>query len=389
MNQRLASCCSQPSLKKCFSLNVPESKSSGMMSDNQANGSEDQQRWSLVKQRKRCEPASFVYAVKTTGIYCRPGCSSRLPRRENVEFYDDIRQARAAGFRPCKRCRPDADDPQQATAEPIQAACKLIEEAEEPLSLEQLSAAVNYSPTYFQRLFRQTVGVTPKAYAAMQRANRVRTRLLDDSSVTGAVYASGYGTMSRFYDESDEVLGMKPSQYRRGGKGVAIHAAVVPTSLGPILIAATDKGLCAIEFGDDEQQMLNQLRERFSDAEIDESKQFSRWVSEVVSFIDAPGERLSLPLDIQGTAFQRRVWEMLCKVPRGTTTTYAEIATRIGKPNAARAVAGACAANRIAVAIPCHRVIRGDGKIGGYRWGAARKEALLAKEVSSSKDSTK
>lgn len=341
----------------------------------------DQQRWSLVQQRQQPGESRFVYAVRTTGVYCRPGCPSRLPRRENVAFFDDIWQARAAGFRPCKRCRPDGDDPRGKAVDAIKAACRLIDAAEEPPTLAQLSAAVDYSPAHFQRLFRQMVGVTPKAYAAMGRANRVRANLLGRSTIAQAVYDAGYGTSSRFYDESEEVLGMKPSQYRKGGQGAVIHAAVAPTSLGPILIAATASGLCAIEFGDDEQQLLSRLRERFVDADLDESAEFSRWVGQVVACVDGTGDGVMLPLDIRGTAFQRKVWEVLCQVPRGATTTYSEIATRIGRPKAARAVARACAANQIAVAIPCHRVVHRDGRIGGYRWGPERKAALLAREA--------
>lgn len=354
-----------------------------VMSDSEADVAGDEQRWSLVQQRERSADLPFIYAVKTTGIYCRPGCSSRLPRRTNVAFFDDIWQAKSAGFRACKRCQPDADVPAMKSAAAVQLACKLIEEAEEPPSLEQLSAAVNYSPAHFHRLFKQTLGVTPNSYAAMRRANRVRTNLLDDSTVTQAVYASGYGTSSRFYDESDAVLGMKPSQYRKGGKGVAIRVAVASTSLGPILIAATGKGLCAIEFGDDEHELLSRLRERFRHAEVDESDEFNRWVTEVVALVDAPCNGLSLPLDVQGTAFQRRVWEALRTIPVGSTATYSDIANQIGKPKAARAVARACAANRIAVAIPCHRVVRRDGQSGGYRWGNGRKKALLANESKS------
>jgi AraC family transcriptional regulator of adaptative response/methylated-DNA-[protein]-cysteine methyltransferase len=302
-----------------------------------------------------------------------------------VLFFDEIWQARAAGFRPCKRCHPDAEEPQIDQADAIKIACKMIDDAEEPPSLEQLATAVDYSPSHFHKLFKQSLGVTPRAYAAMRRANRVRSNLLGSSSVTDAVYASGYGASSRFYEESEEVLGMKPSQYRDRADSVAIHVAVASTSLGLMIIAATEKGLCAIEFGDNEDQLRKRLHDRFPKADLTESDNFQGWVREVVAFVDAPSERLTLPLDVQGTAFQRRVWEALRKVPSGTTTTYSEVAKQIGQPKAARAVARACASNRIAVVIPCHRVIRGDGKLGGFRWGIDRKKTLLARESNSSK----
>lgn len=340
----------------------------------------DEQRWSLVQQRTRSAEPSFIYAVKTTGVYCRPGCSSRLPRRANVVFFDNIWQARAAGFRPCKRCHPDANAPNTEQADAVKVACQLIDEADEPPSLEQLATAVKYSPSHFHRLFKKLLGITPKAYAATRRANRMRANLRDDASVTRAVYSSGYGASSRFYNESVEILGMKASEYRNGAKGIVIRFAVASTSLGQMMVAATDKGLCAIEFGEDASQLLERLRDRFPAAELGESDDFEGWVADVVAYVDDPSARLSLPLDIQGTAFQRRVWEALRKVPVGTTATYSEVAAQIGQPKAARSVARACAANRLAVAVPCHRVVRNDGKMGGYRWGVERKQALLQRE---------
>lgn len=350
------------------------------MSKPETRAYDDAERWAMVQRRDRSAAASFIYAVRTTGVYCRPGCASRLPRWENVAFFDNIRQARAAGFRPCKRCQPDANETNVARAEAVKIACKLIDQAESPPSLEQLASAVNYSPSHFHRLFKKIVGVTPKAYAAMRRANRMRTNLRDDSSVTGAMYSSGYGTSSSFYDESAEVLGMQPSQYRAGASGIVIRFAFASTSLGGLLVATTDRGLCAIEFGDGEDELVAKLRDRFPHADLRESDDFQRQVAEVVACVDDPGERLSLPLDVQGTAFQRRVWEVLRKIPSGTTTTYSNVAAQIGKPQAARAVAQACAANPLAVAVPCHRVVRNDGSMGGYRWGLERKRALLEKE---------
>jgi len=341
---------------------------------------DDTQRWTAVEQRDRSAEASFVYAVKTTGVYCRPGCSSRLPLRKNVAFFESGVQARLAGFRPCKRCRPDAAEPQLDQIDAVRVACELIHQADEPPSLEQLAAAVDYSPSHFHRLFKQSLGITPKAYAAARRANRVRENLLGQPSVTQTVYASGYANSSRFYEDSPHVLGMKPSQYRGGGKGVAIQLAVAATSLGWMLVAATAKGICAIEFGDIAEDLSTRFRDRFPGAELSESDEFQSWVEQIVALVDEKRQSLPLPLDIQGTAFQRRVWEALQQIPVGTTTTYSELAKQIGQPKAVRAVASACAANKLAVAIPCHRVIRRDGTLGGYRWGIERKQKLLEKE---------
>ncbi len=340
-----------------------------------------EQRWLLIRQRDDSAANLFIYAVKTTGVFCRPGCSSRLPNRKNVIFYDDAGQARAAGFRPCKRCRPDSDESRPELTEAISTACRLIEESVEQPSLNQLASAVGYSPSHLHRLFKQAVGVTPKAYAAMCRSNRVRSQLQSDKSVTEAVYSAGYGTSSRFYEESDAVLGMKPSEYRDGAAGIAICASVATTSLGLLLVAATERGLCALEFGEDETELLQRLRNRFPHAVLQESDEFEDWVTRVVEFVDVPSRGLSLPLDIQGTAFQKRVWEALRNIPAGRTATYSEMARRLGQPRAARAVASACAANKLAVAVPCHRVVRNDGGLGGYRWGLERKKELLWREA--------
>lgn len=344
---------------------------------------DDDRRWSAVRQRDRSAESSFVYAVKTTGIYCRPGCGSRLPRCENVVFFDNPCQARLAGFRPCKRCRPDTAQANIDRDDAVRIACELIERSVEPPTLQRLAAAVGYSPTHFQKLFKQSLGVTPKAYAATQRANRVRQNLLGAPSVTQAVYSSGYATPSRFYDESIEVIGMKPAEYRSGAKGIAIRVAVTQTTLGMMLVAATDKGLCAIEFGDSEAELLCRFQTRFPGAIVSATDEFKGWIEDLVAVVDGQREPTRLPLDIQGTAFQCRVWDALRKIPAGSVTTYAELADRIGQPTAVRAAAGACAANRLAVIIPCHRVIRSDGKLGGYRWGIERKQTLLAREQQS------
>ncbi len=343
----------------------------------------DETRWSLVRDRDGSADGSFVYAVRTTGVYCHPGCSSRRPRRENVVFFGSGREARRAGYRPCKRCRPDALEPEDRGARAVSAACRLIDECEGAPRLGELAAAVGYSPSHFHRLFREIVGVTPREYAAMGRMNRAREGLRGSESVTGVIYSSGYGASSRFYDHAAALLGMTPTEYRDGAEGKTIRVAVVSTYLGMTLVAATERGVCAIELGADARELVERLRHRFPAARLvlgDE--QFGEWVAEVVAYLEAPRRGHSLPLDIQGTAFQRRVWRALRSVPAGATTTYSEIASRIGLPGGARAVAGACAANTFAGAIPCHRVVRKDGDPSGYRWGLERKRALLERESS-------
>ncbi len=342
---------------------------------------EDQtQRWALVVQRDRSAAATFVYAVRTTGIYCRVGCPSRLPRRKNVEFFDHGRQAKAAGFRPCKRCQPDQDSPETPLHDAIRTACVMIDAADAPPTLQQLASAAGYSAAHFQRLFKQSLGVTPKAYAAMRRANRLRHQLLGEQGVAEAAFAAGYGTSSRFYDEAEEVLGMKPSEYRRGAAGIEIWAAIASTSLGPMLVAATEKGVCTIEFGEDPDSLIEQCQARLPNARWADSAEFQATVKQVVEFVEATDAAVTFPLDIRGTAFQRRVWDALQNIPAGTTSTYSAIANQIGKPTAVRAVAGACAANRLAIAIPCHRVQRSDGGLGGFRWGLERKKLLIERE---------
>lgn len=350
----------------------------------------DEQRWLIVCKRERCGDASFVYAVQSTGVFCRPGCASRLPRRENVLFFDGASQARAAGFRACKRCKPDEEQLSVKHRRAIQRACQAIDDSEQLPDLTSLARIAGLSPTYFHRLFKRELGVTPKGYAAARRVERVRRKLREEAGVSQAAFASGYGASSRFYAEAAAVLGMKPSQYRNKGQGVAIRAAIAATSLGPLLIAATDKGVCAIEFGDDEQQLRARLSTDFSEATLEPSDDFCRWIEAVIACVDQPRLRMAaLPLDMQGTAFQRQVWELLRKIPLGSRATYSEIARRLGKPAAARAVAGACAANRLAVVVPCHRVLRTDGGMGGYRWGIGRKKKLLAKESAAASRTSK
>ncbi|HEX2037090.1 MAG TPA: bifunctional DNA-binding transcriptional regulator/O6-methylguanine-DNA methyltransferase Ada [Chloroflexota bacterium] len=341
----------------------------------------DEERWAAVVGRDTRASGAFVYAVKTTRVHCRPGCASRLPRREHVSFFGSSTQAVAAGFRPCKRCRPDLPTPPDPAAEAVARARALIEASERPPMLRELAAALGLSPYYLHRLFARTVGVTPREYAAACRLRRLQAGLQRGDSVTRAIYDAGFGSSSRVYEQAGGLLGMSPAQYRAGGAGQRIRYAVRPVSLGWVLVAATERGLCAVEFGDTPEALGAQLRLRFPGAELrEDDAAFTDWVTQVVSLVEAPRQALDLPLDVRGTAFQQRVWRVLREIPPGTTLGYAEVAQRIGLPNATRAVAQACAANPVAVAIPCHRVVRADGGLGGYRWGVERKRALLARE---------
>ncbi|MCJ2083398.1 bifunctional DNA-binding transcriptional regulator/O6-methylguanine-DNA methyltransferase Ada [Methylobacterium sp. J-090] len=339
--------------------------------------------WAAVAARDPAADGRFVYAVRTTGVYCRPGCGARTPRRANVSFYLTPTAARAAGFRPCLRCRPDDPPQAQRHAEAVARACRLIGEAEEPPALAALARAAALSPFHFHRVFRSVTGVTPKAYAEAVRAERLAAALPTAGTVTEAAYAAGYGTAGRFYAAAGPRLGMSPGAVRKGGAGVAIRFSVAACTLGFVLVAATERGLCAILLGDDPEGPVRELHARFPRAAITRDEAgFAAHVAEVVAFVAAPRRGLALPLDIGGTAFQQRVWEALRTIPAGRTATYTDIAKCIGQPAAVRAVALACAANAHAVAIPCHRVVRADGALSGYRWGAARKAALLAREGS-------
>ena len=339
-------------------------------------------RWDAVTHRDPRAEGAFLYAVRTTGVYCRPTCASRLPRRENVAFFATSREAERAGFRACKRCRPNGASRPDRAGQAVARACRLIEAAAEPPSLKQLAAAVGLSPFHLHRLFKQAVGVTPREYAAGRRQRRVQDGLQGGDSVTRAIYDAGFGSSGRFYGQATDLLGMTPSQYKEGAAGIEIRYAVVPSSLGWVLVAATERGVCAIELGDAPETLVDRLHDRFPQARLrDDDPVFADWVARVSALVEAPRRGLDLPLDVQGTAFQHRVWKALREVPPGVTASYAEVAERIGRPGAARAVARACAANPIAVAIPCHRVVRGDGGLGGYRWGVERKRALHEREA--------
>ena len=338
-------------------------------------------RWQAVKERDKDAAHTFYYAVKTTGIYCVPGCSSRLPKRENVEFFETTDQAVGAGFRACKRCRPD--DPAHAgiLSNRIVHACRTIEQAETIPSLTSLARACGLSPSHFQRLFTEHVGVSPKVYGQAIRESRVRAALGQGTSVTQAIFDAGYGAASRFYEQSDAVIGMTARKYRKGGAGLDIRYACGESYLGLILAAFTDRGVCSIEFGDSEEQLVDSLSARFPEADLRHGGVHLRdQLAEIVSFIRSPATGLALPLDIQGTAFQQRVWKELQKIPAGETRTYSEVAQALGVPGSVRAVASACARNRLAVVVPCHRVLRKGGLLAGYHWGLERKAALLENE---------
>ncbi|WP_299864107.1 bifunctional DNA-binding transcriptional regulator/O6-methylguanine-DNA methyltransferase Ada [uncultured Roseobacter sp.] len=339
-------------------------------------------RWQAVLARDASSLPPFFYAVTTTGIYCRPDCPSRRPHEKNVAFFDHAEEARAAGYRACKRCKPDETPRDAVMAEKITAACREIEEAEEEPGLEALATSCGLSVFHFHRLFKAQTGVTPKAYARAHRMQKVRQGLNGDApSVTSAMYDAGFNSSSRFYETATQALGMSPSAYRNGGRNTRILFAVGECALGSVLVACSQKGVCAILLGDTPEKLLDDLQSMFPQAElIGGDAAFEALVARVVGFVDAPRIGLDLPLDIQGTAFQERVWQALRDIPAGQTASYREIAETIGAPSSFRAVAQACGANPLAVAIPCHRVVRSDGGLSGYRWGIARKQRLLSVE---------
>ena len=339
-------------------------------------------RWTAVVARDAAADGTFFYSVKTTGVYCRPSCAARLARPENVSFHPTRADAERAGFRPCKRCKPDQPPLAEQHAATVADVCRLIESADPVPSLEQLARHAGMSSWHFLRVFKAVAGVTPRAYAAAHRARRLRDQLDQGGTVTDAIYDAGYHSSSRFYAQADAVLGMTPSRYRAGGADTVIRFAIGECSLGAILVAASSRGVCAILLGDDPDALARDLQDRFPRADlIGADADFERIVARVVATVEAPGLGLDLPLDVRGTAFQQRVWQALRDIPAGETASYAQVAGRIGMPKAARAVAQACAANALAVAIPCQRVVRNDGNLSGYRWGVERKRALLDREA--------
>jgi AraC family transcriptional regulator, regulatory protein of adaptative response / methylated-DNA-[protein]-cysteine methyltransferase len=349
----------------------------------------DDPRLARIVARDKTADGQFWYSVLTTGVYCRPSCPSRHANPENVQLHDSLASAKATGFRPCKRCHPDGLSIEGENAALVAKVCRLIEERDEELSLEELADAIGRSPGYFHRMFKAVTGVTPKDYAAAHRAAKVRHGLASGSTITEAIYDAGFNSSGRFYEKSTYMLGMTPSRYRAGGVNEEIRFAVGQTSLGAILVASTKKGVAAILLGDDPDELLRNLQDRFPKAHLlGADRDYEIWVAQVVGLVETPRIGLKLPLDVRGTVFQERVWKALQDVPAGETVSYAEIARRIGAPKAVRAVAGACAANKLAVAIPCHRVVRNDGSLSGYAWGVDRKRALIDREASPNARST-
>ena len=339
-------------------------------------------KWSTVLARDARADGRFVYAVKSTGVFCRPSCPSRRPRRENVEFFDSPEQAQQAGYRACRRCEPLERNRQ---TQKVEAACRYIDQnLDVTLSLTAISRHVAISPFHFQRLFKRMLGISPREYQQARRAGKFRQALLGDGSVTEAIYEAGYSSSSRAYESIPAQLGMTPSAFRRGGKGVEVRCTVVTTELGKLLVATTDRGVCAVRFGESEAALLRELKQDFEAAEIRRDDQgLAQVASQVKQLLSGSKAPLNIPLDLRGTAFQQMVWKELRRIPAGETRSYTEVAKTIGHPKAVRAVANACASNPVAIVVPCHRVVQKNGSLAGYRWGVKRKAALLDKESAS------
>jgi AraC family transcriptional regulator of adaptative response/methylated-DNA-[protein]-cysteine methyltransferase len=348
---------------------------------------EEDPRWARIVARDKTADGHLWYSVLTTGVYCRPSCPSRIASPKNVQLHDSLKSARATGCRPCRRCNPDGASIETENAALVANACRIIEKSEDEPALKQLADAIGRSPSYFHRIFKTVTGLTPKGYAAAHRAKKVRKGLASSGTVTEAIYDAGFNSSGRFYEKSTHMLGMTPSQYRAGGVNEEIKFAVGETSLGAILVASSKKGVASILLGDDPEELVRDLQDRFPKADlIGADRDYEASVARVVGLVETPGIALDLPLDIRGTAFQQRVWQTLRHIPVGETVSYSEVARRIGSPKAARAVAAACAANNLAVAIPCHRVVRNDGSLSKYAWGVDRKGVLLDREASQKAD---
>jgi AraC family transcriptional regulator of adaptative response/methylated-DNA-[protein]-cysteine methyltransferase len=341
----------------------------------------DADRWRAVLARDAREDGAFVYAVRSTGIYCRASCPSRRPRRDRVTFFGSGKAAEQAGFRACRRCRPDAIPAADPWVEKIRRACEYLARAEGHPSLASLAARIGGSAYHLQRNFKRLVGLTPRQYAEACRLGRVKRRLRTGGAVTAAMLDAGYGSSSRFYERAVPKLGMLPAVYRRGGTGMSMQYAIVDSALGRLLVAATDRGVCAVAIGESDGEMTRDLAREYPAASIVAGgAPFTAWTNEILSRLAGRRPRVDLPLHVQATAFQWQVWQALAAIPYGETRTYGEIAAAIGRPRAVRAVARACATNPVAVAIPCHRVVAASGALSGYRWGVERKKALLARE---------
>jgi AraC family transcriptional regulator of adaptative response/methylated-DNA-[protein]-cysteine methyltransferase len=345
-------------------------------------GFDNDEAWRAVEARDSRFDGRFVYAVKSTRIYCRPSCPSRRPNRGRVTFYSAPDAAENAGYRACRRCHPRETEMASTAAVAVEQARSLIEQQpDQPFTLAELAARVGVSPFHLQRTFKRLLGVSPREYQDGLRVTHFKSRLRAGDTVSRATYEAGFGSSSRVYERSDRSLGMTPASYRRGGAGMRIAYAIVDSTFGKLLVATTERGVCAVALGDSEDALEQTLRADFPSAEIERADDTHReWVEEIVGHIGSGNVGISAPLDLRGTEFQQQVWSLLRKIPPGRTQSYAEIAAALGNPRATRAVARACASNRIAVVIPCHRVVRTDGTLGGYRWGVDRKERLLARE---------
>lgn len=342
---------------------------------------EQDARWQAVQTRDARQDGAFVYGVRTTGVYCRPSCPSRQARRDHVTFHAGPREAKAAGLRPCLRCQPDGPPASERQAARVAELCRVLETADEVPTLADLAQRAGLSPFHLQRLFKAVTGVTPKAYAMAVKGQRLRRDLQAKASVTDAALEAGFGSPARFYEQAEGLLGMTPTEYRKGAPGLEIHYAVRTCSLGVVLVAATERGVCALLLGDEAEALRQDLARRFPRARLrDGGPEFEQLLQHAVAVVEQPGLGGQLPLDVQGTAFQLRVWQQLRKVPFGTTVSYTQLASEVGMPRAVRAVARACGANPVAVAIPCHRVVGVDGGFKGYRWGIARKRVLILRE---------
>jgi AraC family transcriptional regulator of adaptative response/methylated-DNA-[protein]-cysteine methyltransferase len=342
-------------------------------------------RWAAVLNRDATSDGKFFYSVKTTGVYCRPSCAARTPRPENVAFHLSVEAAESRGFRPCKRCRPKGATLGEEQARRVAELCEYLDRADPTPTLVELAQRAGWSVYHLHRVFQAVTGLTPKAYAASRRAERMRSKLGRSRTITEAIYDAGFNSSGRFYEKSDDILGMTPAAFRAGGARAEIRFAIGECSLGSFLVASSTRGVCAIFLGDDPTKLVRDLEDQFPRAElVGGDPEFEQMVARVVGLIEAPGIGFDLPLDLRGTAFQERVWRALRKIPAGKTATYGEIARRLGVPKAVRAVAQACAANVLAVAVPCHRVVRTDGSLSGYRWGVERKTDLLRREKAAS-----
>lgn len=340
---------------------------------------DEETRWIAITARDASLDGMIFYGVRSTGVYCKPSCPSRRPRREQVVFFDTYGEAESAGFRPCRRCRPRVADERDTQLDIVEQACRLIEasEAGSP-SLAELGAELGVSQYHLQRTFKKFVGLTPRQYALAHKVRQFKARIKEGGTVVSAMYDAGYGSNSRLYEKADAELGMTPASYARGGGGAHITYTITECELGRILVAATERGLCAVRLGDSEEELEGTLREEFPEAEISkDTDALGFYVEAILRHLAGERTRLELPLDVRATAFQRRVWSYLQSIPYGEVQSYGEVAARIGQPSAVRAVARACASNMVAVIIPCHRVIRGNGELGGYRWGLKRKRALI------------